>query len=114
MNGPTLVGQITGTQVTSMANGNQGVAGTVYLNVDSTVGFTSVVATSSQYAFEFDNVAYSATALIPEPSTFVLAIVGALGMITYSRRQRVSVSPVEHDGVTTDRTLICISSYLRI
>ncbi len=83
-NGSTLVGSLTGTDVTSNANGNQGELGTFYVNVNSTESFDRVVATSSSYAFEFDNVAYNATA-VPEPSSFVLAIFGGMGMLTYAR-----------------------------
>ena len=83
-NGSTLVGSLTGTDVTSNANGNQGELGTFYVNINSTESFDRVVATSSSYAFEFDNVAYNATA-VPEPSSFVLAIFGGMGMFTYAR-----------------------------
>jgi hypothetical protein len=92
-NGKTLVGSITGTDVDASANGDQGANGTFYVNINSTTGsFNKVVATSSQYAFEFDNVAYNPTmsgmSLVPEPSTSVVAIVGALGMIAYGLRRR--------------------------
>jgi hypothetical protein len=91
-NGSTLVGAVTGTDVTSNANGDQGQFGTYYVNINSTDSFNKVVATSSAYAFEFDNVAYNPTA-VPEPSTFFLAIVGGLGAFTYRqmRRKRLSV-----------------------
>jgi hypothetical protein len=49
------------------------------VNINSTLGFDSVVATSSQYAFEFDNVAYSATP-VPEPTTM---IAGALLLLPF-------------------------------
>jgi len=68
------------------AIGDQGAGGTVYANIYSSTGFTKVVATSSQYAFEFDNVAYGAT--VPEPAAMLvwgfLCLVG-LGVI---RRRR--------------------------
>ena len=72
-NGSKLVGAVTGTDVTSNANGDQGQLGTFYVNINSTESFNTVVATSSSYAFEFDNVAYNPTA-VPEPSTFILAL----------------------------------------
>ena len=79
-NGSTLVGAVTGTDVTSNANGDQGELGTFYVNINSSESFNKVVATSSAYAFEFDNVAYNPTA-VPEPSTFMLAIIGGLGAL---------------------------------
>jgi hypothetical protein len=72
-----LIQSLTGTQVLAGANGNQGVNGTIYENIWSSVPYTSVVATSSQYAFEFDNVAYSA---VPEPTTI---IAGALLLLPF-------------------------------
>lgn len=87
-NGSTLVGSITGSQVISGANGNQGPSGTVYVNVNSTVGFDKVIATSTQYAFEFDNVAFATAAIVPEPSTFLVAMVGTAGLIAYGRLRR--------------------------
>ncbi len=51
------------------------------MNINSTLPFTYAVATSSQYAFEFDNVAFNPTpaSLVPEPSTSLVAIVGGAG-----------------------------------
>jgi len=46
--------------------GNQGANATAYVNITSTLAFTKVVASSTQNAFEFDNVA-----IVPEPSTYV-------------------------------------------
>jgi hypothetical protein len=46
--GATLVGTVTGTDVAPSPNGDQGVNGTRYVNINSTVGFNRVVATSSQ------------------------------------------------------------------
>ncbi len=78
--------------MTASANGDQGVSGTFYVYINSTLSFTSVVATSSQYAFEFDNVAYNSTQIpVPEPSTSLVAIVGALGMIACARLRRKGV-----------------------
>lgn len=87
-NGSTLVESITGTQVTASADGDQGINGTYYVNITSTESFNTVVATSSQYAFEFDNVAYGPTA-VPEPSSFVLASLAAIGGLgLWVRRRR--------------------------
>ena len=78
-NGATLVGTVTGSQVLASPNGDQGVNGTVYVNINSTLPFDSVVATSSLHAFEFDNVAYNKTA-VPEPTTM---IAGALLLLPF-------------------------------
>jgi hypothetical protein len=84
--GAALVGSITGTTVTAGANGDQGVNGTYYVNISSTLPFNKVVATSSQYAFEFDNVAYNRTA-VPEPTTLALFVGGLIGLAAIRRRQ---------------------------
>lgn len=78
-NGATMVGQFTGTDVTALANGDQGADGTFYVNINLANSFTSVVATSSQYAFEFDNVAFSALPLkVPEPAAAGVFLLGLL------------------------------------
>jgi len=56
--GNTLIDTVTGTDVFAGANGDQGMNGTMYVNIDTSAAFNRVVASSSQYAFEFDNVAY--------------------------------------------------------
>lgn len=86
-NGASLVGTVTGTDVTSNASGDQGQNGTFYVNISSTQSFDSVVATSSQYAFEFDNVAFNSAA-VPEPSSFVLSLIGGMGLFTYKLMRR--------------------------
>lgn len=91
-NGATLIGTVTGSDVTSNANGDQGVNGTYYVNITSTNSFDKVVATSSSYAFEFDNVAYNPTA-VPEPSSLVLMFVGVMGLVTYRQVRRKSLAP---------------------
>jgi hypothetical protein len=77
--GTTFRGSVTGGMVNPTATGNQGLNGTFYVNINSTLGFDKVVATSSQYAFEFDNVAYSTTP-VPEPTTM---IAGALLLLPF-------------------------------
>ena len=57
-NGATPLGIVTGTDVFAGANGDQGVNGTFYVNINSDTAFDRVVATSSDYAFEFDNVSF--------------------------------------------------------
>lgn len=89
-NGATLVGQITGVDVLNSPNGDQGVNGTVYVNINSDSPLTSfdrIVASSTQYAFEFDNVAYSERAQIPEPGTLALLGASLLGLGLLRRRK---------------------------
>ena len=86
----TVVGAVTGDMVINMNGGDQGVNGTAYVNINSDTAFNTVVASSTTNAFEFDNVAYnqSNVVLTPEPSTFVVAAVEALGMIGYGWRRK--------------------------
>jgi hypothetical protein len=78
-NGTTVVGTFTGKDVTAAANGDQGEKGTYYVNINLSDSFTSVVATSTEYAFEFDNVAFSANPLkVPEPGTVGVFLLGLL------------------------------------
>jgi len=50
--------------------GDQGVDGTFYVNVTSTIPFSKVVASNSGDQFEFDDVAYAL--VVPEPSSIAL------------------------------------------
>ncbi len=86
-NGSTLVGTEAGMDVTASATGDQGASGTFYVNINSRHSFDPIVATSSSYAFEFDNVAYNQSA-VPEPSSFVLALIGVMGAATYTKMRR--------------------------
>lgn len=85
--GAVMVGNLTGTDIWAGANGDQGASGTFYVNVNSTLAFDRVVAKSSQYAFEFDNVAYNPTSTVPEPGTLALfgTLIAGLALV---RRQR--------------------------
>ena len=85
--GLTLVATVTGTDVTAGANGNQGQFGTFYVNINSSNSFDRVVASSTQYAFEFDNVAFNPTA-VPEPSSGVLALIGVISAGAYAKARR--------------------------
>jgi hypothetical protein len=89
--GATLVGTVTGTDVTSNASGDQGVNGTYYVNINSTESFNTVVATSSSNAFEFDNVAYNGA--VPEPSSFILGLVGIMGVVGLNQIRRKRLAP---------------------
>ena len=90
-NGATLLGSITGSQVTAAANGSQGADGTFFVNINSTQAFTSVQATSSQNSFEFDDVAVSASAQsVPEPGVSALLALGGLGGAWMLRRRVVN------------------------
>lgn len=85
--GAVMVGSLTGTDVWAGANGDQGANGTFYVNINSSLAFDRVVAKSTQYAFEFDNVAYNPTSTVPEPGTLALfgTLVAGLALV---RRQR--------------------------
>jgi len=95
--GANLVGLITGADVWASANGDQGVNGSYYANITSDIPFDSVVASSSNYAFEFDNVAYvseagtngaNPPANVPEPSALALFCTAVLGFVGLGRTRR--------------------------
>ena len=88
----TLVGVVMGSDVTANANGSWEADGTRYVNVTSSLAFTSVVVDSGGGIFEFDNVAYDASvpeaASVSEPSTAALALAGLLATAVFARRRR--------------------------
>jgi len=87
-NGLTLVGSLTGTDVVAGPNGNQGVNGTLYVNITSDVAFDRVVATASNYAFEFDNVAIDRgfDTEVPAAGMAGILALGAAGVMLRRRR----------------------------
>lgn len=58
-------------------NGNQTSVGTCYVNINLSSPFDKVVMTSTEHAFEFDNVAYSARPIgVPEPGVWNMFLLG--------------------------------------
>ena len=86
-NGASLVGTVTGAQVIGLPNGNQGEQGTVYVNINADP-FTSVVLTSTSYAFEIDNVSYAETPqTVPDGGATVALLGLALSGLGLLRRR---------------------------
>lgn len=84
----SLVGSFTGTDVWASANGDQGQQGTYYVNFYNTNGtFDKVIASSTQYAFELDNVAYNSRSSVPDSGTTALLFgLGFVAMIAARRK----------------------------
>ncbi len=91
--GMRLIEVITGADVLAGANGDQSAAGTAYVNITSSVAFTTIVASSSQYAFEFDDLSFDAPAVsVPEPMTLAVLGTGLAGLGLVRRRHGASAS----------------------
>jgi hypothetical protein len=89
--GADLVGTFSGLDVWAAANGNQGQQGTFYVNFESFNGsFNRIVATSTNYAFEFDNIAYNSRQQsqgVPDGgSTLALFGIAAVVMLRLGRK----------------------------
>lgn len=94
--GTTLLFNFTGHDVDALANGNQGADGTLYVNINSDTPFDRVIASSTSYGFEFDNVALSVNSIglpeigvVPEPGTLALLGLGLLAGVVARHRRNV-------------------------
>jgi hypothetical protein len=83
----TLVGTVTGSQVEASPNGSQSADGSAYIDITSSVAFDTVVATSSSYAFEFDDIAFGAVA-VSEPGSLAMLAASLIGIGFVTRRKR--------------------------
>ena len=86
--GATAVGHVSGGDIFAAAAGDQGVMGTYYANITSDLAFDRVVASSSDYAFEFDNVAFGGASGVPEPAALGLLGLGLIGAAFFRRRRQ--------------------------
>jgi PEP-CTERM motif len=90
--GAIPVGSITGSDVLALLGEHGehetlGKNGTMYVNINSTLPFDRVLATSANYAFEVDNIAFNETQ-VPEPASLALIGMGLLGLGWRSRRRK--------------------------
>ncbi len=96
-NGTTFLFNFTGHDVDVLANGNQGATGTFYVNINSDTPFDRVIASSTSYGFEFDNVALAVNPAgpigvspIPEPGTYAMLLAGLALVGAMVRRRTTS------------------------
>ena len=79
--GNTVVGTVLGTQALLPGNGYQGNGGSTYVNITD-ISFDKVQITSSEYAFELDNVAYGT---VPDGGMTVALLGLSLGALALVR-----------------------------
>jgi hypothetical protein len=95
----TLIGSIGGAEISSLPNGDQGPEGTRYVNVSSALPFNRIVATSSNWAFEFDNVAFHRLADpalgVPAPAALALFGLGIVGLAVAHGRRGGRTAPMD-------------------
>lgn len=80
---PTVV--VTGTDVNPVANGDQGMNNTFYVNITD-LWYDKVVLSSTQYAFEIDNIAYGALN-VPDAGATAALLALSLGCLFFFRRK---------------------------
>jgi len=87
------VDSVTGSQVIASPNGDQGVNGTLYVNIDTSAPFRYAVAKSSSYAFEFDNVSYNDQPItrrqtdVPDGGSVTFCFAAASTLLALMRRR---------------------------
>ncbi|CAB1275743.1 Npun_F0296 family exosortase-dependent surface protein [Candidatus Nitrosacidococcus tergens] len=92
-----LIGTVTGSDVLTSPNGDQGINGTTYVNINSDTAFYKVEVTSTSPSFEFDNMAFSKNNVdVPEPGILGLFGLGLLlmGFTLFNRRNSISSSMI--------------------
>jgi len=85
--GDTIVASFVGNDISSLANGNQGIAETnFYVNFFNLPAFDTIRMISTSFAFETDNHAFGLLP-VPEPGAVSLLTLGLLGLGARRRQQ---------------------------